>query len=277
MLQHIHRRDSGLIGRKRSRGEPTTDGANAESGTGHPKDPFRLALRAVSNGSGCYHCPTAACECQWVNTVLHECYESLRHKRQVLMYHRSDLCAKSVLPPFVSRMVRHAALKEGELFYDFGCGNGSVVFQVALMTGAHCVGIEVNPINAQVAKEAWEKLKPIFEKRCGRELHVEIICADFCDLMKERSMLSKSCVIWLANLLLPDSLNHYLSERLRSVGAGTRIFCFKDLFPHSRTVAAIRDPDAFQRFRMEDFTWQHSSVEWCDLEGTFYLYTRRLP
>ncbi|EPY30873.1 histone-lysine N-methyltransferase [Strigomonas culicis] len=164
-------------------------------------------------------------------------------------------------------------------FFDFGCGNGSVLFQVAFMTGAPCVGIEIHPRNAQVAREAWDALRPALERQGGRKLHVEIICGDFCQLLQEepflRSFLSRPSVVWAANLLLPRPTNHFLSERFRSVPQGTKILCFEDLYPHARSLARIRDPDAFEKFEMSDFVWQPDSVEWSRDEGKFYMYSRK--
>lgn len=245
-----------------------------ELGSGAPRDPFHLPLSEKPNASGCYHCPVGSCECAYLEGALEGCYDTLSCKREIVRANRSDLCAKSILPPFVARLVRVSKLTPDEIFYDFGCGNGSVLFQVAYLTGCRCVGIEINPTNAQVAREAWELLRPTLERRCGRTLHVEIICADFCQLLKDDGFFRAKGIIWAANLLLPRPVNHYLSERFRAVPLGTRIFCFEDLYPHGRAVARTRDPDAFERFEMTDYRWQPSTVEWCDLEGPFYQYTR---
>lgn len=246
-----------------------------ELGAGTPKNPFHLPLREKENASGCFHCFELECCCAWFTEQLRECFDSIAVKRQVQPNGRRELCAKSVLPQFVSRLVRIARLQRGEVFYDLGCGNGSVLFQVAAMTGAPCVGIEINPHNAQLATEAWRRLQPIIEKRFQRKLHVEIICADFCEVLQSPTYFSASSVIWAANLLLPRPVNHYLSERFRRVPSGTRVFCFEDLFPHSRSLSKIRDPEAFEKFIMYDYRWQEESVEWCSMEGPFYMYVRR--
>ncbi|CCW59778.1 unnamed protein product [Phytomonas sp. EM1] len=239
------------------------------------EDPTHLPLRTTPNRSGCRHCPTPRCVCVWLADALAGCYAALPAKRQLQQRGRRELCAKSVLTPFVSRLVRLARLRPGETFYDLGCGNGSVLFQVALMTGVRCVGVEINPTNAEVARAAWEELRPTLERRCRRRLDIEIRCADLCEVLKGEEVVSAPCVIWAANLLLPKATNHYLSERLRACAVGTRIFCFEDLYPHNRSITRVRDPDAFERFEMKDFVWQPMSVEWCDLEGDFYLYTRK--
>jgi len=204
--------------------------------------------------------------CIEMQTLLDECYAGISDKRRTEHYRRRDLCAKSVLPEFVARLVRASAITSNEVFYDLGCGNGSVLFQVAAMTGARCVGIEIDAHNAGVARQAWERLRPLLEAKVGRSLHVEIRCADFCTEMQDAHYFGQKCVIWAANLLLPPPINHFLSERLRAVPSGTHIFALADLYPHGRSVAALRDPDAFEKFEMADFRWQPMSVEWCVME-----------
>ncbi|CAG9573074.1 putative histone-lysine N-methyltransferase [Leishmania major strain Friedlin] len=246
-----------------------------EHGDGTSRSPYRLPLRKTPNASGCLHCPTHTCHCVWFGAQLEHCYASLSLKRETERIKKRELCAKSILPPFVTRLIRIANVAPGETFYDLGCGNGSVLFQVAALTGARCVGVEINPHNAEVANAAWAFLRPIFEAQFKRELSVEIVCADFCTLLRDAVYFPTPCVIWAANLLLPRPVNHYLSERLRSVPRGTRIMCFEDMYPHSRSLARLRDPDAFEKFDMLDYEWQPDSVEWCSNTGRFFLYVKR--
>ncbi|RNF15456.1 histone-lysine N-methyltransferase [Trypanosoma cruzi] len=247
----------------------------SEEGSGTSKDPFVLSLRETPNRSGCYHCVEDCCECLWITELLAVCYGSLPTRRQVMTYRKRERCAKSILPPFVARIVRVAKISSHDTFYDLGCGNGSVLFQVALLTGARCVGVEINEQNATVAQDAWRSLRPMIEARRGEPVEVEIICADFCSLMRDEKFFGSSPVIWAANLLMPGPVNHYLSERFRLLPKGSRVLCLEDLYPHGRSVAKFRDPDAFEMFDMTDFKWQTKSVEWCDTEGPFFMYTKR--
>ncbi|KAG8345934.1 putative histone-lysine N-methyltransferase [Trypanosoma vivax] len=247
----------------------------SECGSGLPSDPFFLPVRKSPNSDSCYHCSDQFCLCIWVKQQLESCYASLSISRQTLCPRRRELCSKSVLPPFVARMSRIANITLNDTFYDLGCGNGSVLFHVALLTGARCIGVEINERNAQVAREAWRVLRPVFEARCGKSLDVRIISGDFCVLLKDESFFDQSSVIWAANLLLPPSVNHFLSERFRLLEPGCRVLCMEDLYPHSRAIAAIRDPDAFAKFDIKDYRWQAGSVEWSNQEGPLYLYTRR--
>ncbi|KAK7199059.1 histone-lysine N-methyltransferase [Novymonas esmeraldas] len=249
--------------------------SSTELGDGTPRSPHHQPMRGAPNESGCMHCPTETCHCVWVAEQLERCYASLTRKRETERHKRRELCAKSVLPPFVSRLLRIAKVDARETFYDLGCGNGSVLFQVAALTGARCVGVEINPHNAELAREAWAALQPIFEQRFRRTLIVDIVCADFCTLMRDTACFSAPCVVWAANLLLPQPVNHFLSERLRGVPCGTRILCFEDLYPHSRSLSRLRDPDAFAKFDMVDYEWQPGSVEWCHQTGPFFLYVKR--
>lgn len=247
-----------------------------EVGDGSPRNPLRLPLRTVPNSSECLYCIEDSCDCQWFATELDRCYASLSLKRETERLKRRELCAKSILPEFVARLVRIAKVSPSETFYDLGCGNGSVLFQVAALTGARCVGVEINAHNAQLAKDAWTYMQPILEKKYARKLQVEIVCADFCEILRDPMFFPSSCVIWAANLLLPRPVNHFLSERFRSVPRGTRIFCFEDLYPHSRSLSRIRDPDAFEKFSFYDYQWQPGTVEWCTMSGSFYMYEKRV-
>ncbi|KPI85637.1 putative histone-lysine N-methyltransferase [Leptomonas seymouri] len=247
-----------------------------ELGDGSPRNPFRLPLRAEPNKSGCIHCIEDTCECKWFDEQLRRCYASLSLKRETERLKKRELCAKSILPPFVARLIRISGVSSGETFYDLGCGNGSVLFQVAALTGSRCIGVEINPHNAQLAKDAWAYMKPILESKYARKLQVEIVCADFCELLRDPLYFTSPCVIWAANLLLPRPVNHFLSERFRSVPQGTRIMCFEDFYPHSRSLSRIRDPDAFQKFIFRDYQWQPGTVEWCSMSGPFYLYEKRM-
>ncbi|ESL08059.1 hypothetical protein TRSC58_04246 [Trypanosoma rangeli SC58] len=251
---------------------------SGEQGSGTPHDPFRLPLQHEPNESGCHHCITKRCFCVVLDRVLNGVYSNLSCKRITEVAGSRHLCAKSLLPTFVSRMIRLMEITSDDTFYDLGCGNGSVLFQVAFLTGARCVGIEISEHNASVAKAAWERLKPQLESISGRTMpDVKIVDVDMTKVLADKTMFNEErgrTAILLSNLLFPKSLTHYLSERLRHVPRGTRILCFDDLYPHSRSVAAIRDPEAFEFFSMTDYRWQERSVEWCSMDGPFYIHRR---
>ncbi|KAG8348317.1 Histone methylation protein DOT1 Methyltransferase domain [Trypanosoma vivax] len=252
---------------------------NGERGTGIPNDPYRLPLREEPNESGCYHCIENVCYCTLFGTLLADVYNNLSIKRVTEVLGARHLCAKSILPTFVSRMVRLMEITSDDTFYDLGCGNGSVLFQVAFLTGARCVGIEISEHNAKLSKAAWESIKPKLETLSGRLMpQVEIITADMTKLLMDETFFESEngkTGILLSNLLFPKSLTHYLSERFRQVPGGTRILCFDDLYPHSRSVARFRDPEAFQNFSMTDYRWQERSVEWCVMDGPFYIHIKK--
>ncbi|KAG5510865.1 hypothetical protein JKF63_06366 [Porcisia hertigi] len=250
-----------------------------ELGSGLPHDPYHLPLRSIPNGSGCSHCATEQCCCVEFEKILSNTYAQVSKKRVVEVSGARQLCAKSLLTPFVTRLVRLMKITEQDTFYDLGCGNGSVLFQVACMTGAKCVGVEISEHNANVAREAWALLGPALEKKYHRPMPtVEIITADLAQLLSTPTYFDQEegrTAILISNLLFPKPLTHFLSERLRATPVGTRVLCFDDLYPHARSVASYRDPNAFELFDMKDYLWQEMSVEWCSMEGTFFIHTRR--
>lgn len=247
-----------------------------EIGTGKPHDPIRLALAEYANLSDCVHCTTSMCQCNYFEDILASTFASLRNKRVIEVAGSRHLCAKSLLPQFVSRIVRLMNITDKDTFYDLGCGNGSILFQVAYMTGAKCVGVELLPHNADLAREGWETMKPILERHSGRKMpEVSIISGDLSLVINDPAFIENgNKAVLTSNLLFPKSLTHFMSERFRAMPVGARILCFDDLYPHSRSVAAIRDPEAFQKFDMMDYIWQELSVEWTHFEGKFYIHTR---
>lgn len=198
------------------------------------------------------------------------------------------LCAKSLLPPFVSRLIRLLDLQPGDTFYDLGCGNGSILFQVALTAGATCVGVELCPHNAQLARDAWSLIRPTFETKLNATVnrrrqnvnvglpHVEIITGDIVNIITDPAFTSRPRKILLSNLLFPKELTQFIGDVCRKLPKGSMIVCFDDLYPHGRSVARIRDPEAFELFHMVDYKWPAGSVEWArKLEGNFYIHTRK--
>ncbi|CAD2222179.1 histone-lysine N-methyltransferase [Angomonas deanei] len=254
------------------------DETRTEEGDGTFASPFTLPLASVPNKSDCYHCIEPTCQCKFISETLKNIYDELAIKRQTEICGARALCAKSLLPEFVSRMIRLMNISSEDTFYDFGCGNGSILLQVAYLTGAKCVGIEISEHNAKVAREACTKFNDMMEKDGVKPPSIEIIAADLTKIISQEDFFSKTggkTVILMSNLLFPNSLTQYISERMRAAAPGTRILCFNDLYPHSRSVAKARDPEAFELFSMKDYEWQELSVEWCPMKGPFYIHTRK--
>lgn len=247
------------------------------SGSGKPGDPFRLSLRKEPNTSGCFHCPTSSCHCLRITNLLEDVFRNASKKRVTEVAGQRHLCAKSLLPPFVSRLIRLMDITGEDTFYDLGCGNGSILFQVACLTGAKCVGVEISDHNAELAREGLEVLKLKMRAVGLPEPNVTIISGDIGDFLSNMDRFDSEngkTAILISNLLFPKSLTHYMSEKFRKLPAGSRIACFDDLYPHGRSIAAIRDPEAFELFEMKDYMWQECSVEWCPMEGPFYIHWR---
>ena len=47
-------------------------------------------------------------------------------------------------PDVVEKILRMAELKEGNILYDLGCGDGRIVIMAAQRFGANCVGVELD-------------------------------------------------------------------------------------------------------------------------------------
>ncbi len=53
----------------------------------------------------------------------------------------------------VARMLELAAVKQGDVVYDLGCGDGRVVVAAAKTYGCRAVGIDIDPIRVKQSQE----------------------------------------------------------------------------------------------------------------------------
>lgn len=252
-----------------------------------PAHALRQDRRSTPNKSDCFHCRETHCRCQKMEQILMEVYASCERQRIAEFGVKKELCAKSVLPNFVTRMISLLDLKPGDTFVDLGCGNGSVLYQVALMCpGVRCIGVEIEENNAAVAREGWPLSKKKFLGRrstsaadSSNEIKdVEIITGSLQQLILSSSFAQASrggrMAVWVSNKLFPGGLNQFIGDRFRRLPPGCRVMCMEDLYPHQRAVAASRDPQAFELFEMTDICWPQGAVEWCRFEGMIHLHVR---
>jgi SAM-dependent methyltransferase len=59
--------------------------------------------------------------------------------------------------PAVQAMLKLAGVKKTDVVYDLGCGDGRIVISAAKTFGAHGVGIDINPVRINEAKENARK------------------------------------------------------------------------------------------------------------------------
>jgi ubiquinone/menaquinone biosynthesis C-methylase UbiE len=57
----------------------------------------------------------------------------------------------------VQEMLKLANVKKTDVLYDLGCGDGRIVIAAAKTFGAHGVGIDINPVRINEAKENARK------------------------------------------------------------------------------------------------------------------------
>ena len=53
----------------------------------------------------------------------------------------------------VDGMLKLAGVKSADIVYDLGCGDGRIVVRAAKEYGAHGVGVDINPVRIQEARE----------------------------------------------------------------------------------------------------------------------------
>eukprot|EP00760_Papus_ankaliazontas_P023134 PhM_4_TR1946/c1_g1_i1/m.91894 len=245
-------------------------------GAGTEADPIRLPLRDEPNASGCLHCPIGveSCDCVETGTLVWSAIRAAGIER--VSGHRQNN-AKSIMPVFVSRVARLLGVTKSDVFWDLGCGNGSVVMQVAMQTGATCVGVELQPENIVLAeavwpivRKAWNKLHP--ERPAGKCI---FIAEDMFVTLKRRDVPTPT-TLWAANLLFPAAVNYRLSEVLLSLPKLRTASVMSELWPHSRPLARKRNPVPYETFEMVDYESQPGGVEWSETETQrFRLYKNK--
>ncbi len=105
--------------------------------------------------------------------------------------------------PVVRRMVELAEPREGEVFYDLGCGDGRILAE-ASKYGCVCVGLEINPVLVEKAKKRVAGLENV------RVLRADIFSSDFSDADV------------IATYLTKDALR-ILAPKFRKLKSGARI------------------------------------------------------
>ena len=248
-----------------------------EIGKGTPESPHKQIIRQKMNQSACFYCPSIYCECELMHDLLDNTFESLKMRRITSVAGKIHMCAKSIEPNFVSRLIRCLNITKDDVFYDLGSGNGSVLFQVAFITGARCIGVELCPHNSELSRQAWSVLEPKLARIKSKPMpEITIITGNLVDVISKPEFgATGNVVIWSSNLLMPKSITAYMAERFRTLASGCRIGCLDDLYPHTREVAKTMDPEAFELFIMKDYQWSSGAVEWTSNVGPFYIHKRK--
>ncbi|HZY18898.1 MAG TPA: methyltransferase domain-containing protein [Ramlibacter sp.] len=137
---------------------------------------------------------------------------------------RLDVPYVPTVMPVVEKMLEMAKVRQGDVLYDLGCGDGRIVVTAAKKYGASGVGIDIDPQRIQEARENAE--------REGVASRVQFRQANLFE-----SDFSKASVVTL--YLLPD-INQKLRPQLwRQLKVGTRVvshdFDMGDAWPPERT------------------------------------------
>lgn len=262
-------------------------------GAGTKCDPITIPLRTVPNASGCVHCPLGidVCLCREIDTVISTALQSVYTSTKMRRTHafgRHPLNSKSVLPVFVTRILRLLDVSPKEIFWDLGCGIGNVVMQAALQHGAGAVGIDIQPENIAVAKKTWEIVQKEWKRRhpTWRIGNVEFFAGNMFEELAavrdgEESQSSKDMrptTVWMSNQLFTPQMNHQLADFMGSVTSVRGVASMLDLFPHERIgITQKRNPGPYEKFPvMRDHMTQEAALEWSATEERpFYIYTQK--
>lgn len=265
-------------------------------GTGSMHDPYRIPLRMDANASGCVHCPLGIdrCDCLEIETListhLHRLYTT-SDLRRTHAYGRHPLNSKSVLPVFVSRLIRVCTVQQSDVVWDLGCGIGSVVMQFALQTGANSIGVDIQGENITIARKTWQNVRREWVQRYPErpvgnavfitndifeELEPHVARRSLTTHHTDRSPETPApTVVWAANLLFTPAMNNQLAHMLHRIKPLRAVACMLDLYPHNRAGASMkRNPEPYNKFPcMEDHIAQADCFEWREPEKRpFYTY-----
>ena len=70
---------------------------------------------------------------------------------------RPDVPYVPTSPEAVDAMLKLAGVQKSDTVYDLGCGDGRIVVAAAKNFGAHSVGIDIDPVRLQEAKDNVRK------------------------------------------------------------------------------------------------------------------------
>ena len=75
--------------------------------------------------------------------------------------HEPDVPYVPTTEEAVKAMLKMAGVKQSDIVYDLGCGDGRIVITAAKEYGAHGIGIDINPERIQEAKENAKDRKSV--------------------------------------------------------------------------------------------------------------------
>ena len=152
----------------------------------------------------------------------------------------------------VYAMLELANIKENDVVYDLGCGDGRIVITAAKKYGCHAVGFDIDPMRV---KESWDNVKKNNLDHLVRIEQKDIFTID----------LSKADVITM--YLLPK-LNVKLIPQLEKMKHGSRIvshyFNIEGLTPDKEIyVRHIRDEnDPYEVYKEDDQLFESAVYLW---------------
>jgi len=125
----------------------------------------------------------------------------------------------------VERMIAMAEIKEGDVVYDLGCGDGRIVVAAAQRHGVKAVGIDINPERVEESRAR--------AKAAGVEGLVSLRQADIFTLD-----LSDADVVFT---YLTPRLNQRLMPQLRKMKPGSRVISYEFDMGNAKPVEVVRE------------------------------------
>mmetsp|Transcript_21565 Transcript_21565/g.38737 ORF Transcript_21565/g.38737 Transcript_21565/m.38737 type:complete len:442 (-) Transcript_21565:1194-2519(-) len=190
-----------------------------------------------------------------------------------------SLCAKEILPHFVSNLLASYPLEAGDVFWDCGSGIGNVVMQVAIQCKCFAWGVELQQVNHEIASQAWDNLRRRLQHDCTPFGHVSFEQGDMTKLhpkfIESWAHSPTRIMIYMNNYLFPQELNLKMIEMFRDIlPKGAAVCCMKPLLPIGRS--ARTSSRYTSSFNLTEIPYAATDVEW-GCAGTMYVYTKGDP
>ncbi len=127
-----------------------------------------------------------------------------------------------IIPKSVQVLLDELNMTEHDTFYDLGCGVGKLCMQVALVTPANSIGVELSPKRFNDAKKAQQILLETHSIKVNDRLH-------FFEQSILDTEIKPNPIVYLGSTCYPDQLMAAIVEKLKKVPGTKRVFSTKTM------------------------------------------------
>jgi hypothetical protein len=185
-------------------------------------------------------------------------------------------------PSFVAQLIRDVGIDDTDSLVDIGSGIGTVLIQVAAVTGATCRGIELRQELHDAAVRLWAAFQQVAQSRGWSDVGaVELHCLDATRITQVDATstplvsLPSATVVYLCNLVYDCSLEDAILDQLRdTLRDGTRLVTLRPLAPRFRPHSRRYRDHPMQRFTYpgRSEVVPRGGISWTSSAIAYYRY-----